>query len=147
MRRSKIVILSMLGLLSLITVGCVKPAGFTFFSASLPAAGITTSGTGPVNTEPSGAVAAIEAQIEHSVVAVNAESVVYDGSGNPVINQLAGTGWIFDESGLIVTNNHVVAGATSVTVTMDDGNVYTAKTVKSDSIDDIAVIDIGVGGL
>ena len=67
--------------------------------------------------------------------------------GHPITNRLDGTGWIVDSNGLIVTNNHVVAGANSVTVTLQNGKTYLAKTVRTDPIDDLAVIDIGTSNL
>lgn len=92
-------------------------------------------------------VASIEAKTRLSVVAIDAETTSYDISGNSVKNRIEGTGWIYDKNGLILTNNHVVENATSITVTLDNGQRYSAKTVRTDPIGDLAVIDIGVDGL
>jgi S1-C subfamily serine protease len=59
----------------------------------------------------------------------------------------AGSGWIFDESGIIVTNNHVVEGATSITVQLSDGRTYTPVSVKADPTTDLAVLKINAGKL
>jgi S1-C subfamily serine protease len=59
----------------------------------------------------------------------------------------AGTGWIFDTQGHIVTNNHVVAGAQTITVTLYDGTKYTATGVQSDTQNDLAVIKISATNL
>ncbi len=53
-----------------------------------------------------------------------------------------GTGWVYDKDGHIVTNSHVVANASSVKVTFNDGNQYDATVVGKDPISDIAVVRI-----
>lgn len=58
------------------------------------------------------------------------------------IQQGQGSGLIFSPDGLILTNAHVVEGATKVTVTLTDGRVYLAEVRGSDEIVDIAVLKI-----
>jgi serine protease Do len=53
-----------------------------------------------------------------------------------------GSGVIFDASGLILTNNHVVSGGGTVSVRLHDGREFTASQVWTDSKTDIAVIKI-----
>jgi serine protease Do len=53
-----------------------------------------------------------------------------------------GTGVIIDKSGIILTNNHVVDGADTVTVRFSDGREYKATEVKTDPHSDLAVIRI-----
>jgi S1-C subfamily serine protease len=53
-----------------------------------------------------------------------------------------GSGFIYNEQGYIVTNNHVVNGTNTVNVTFTDGNVYTANVIGTDHFNDIAVIKI-----
>ena len=62
------------------------------------------------------------------------------GHGRP--EQSAGSGVILDPNGYIVTNNHVVEGATQITVTLSDRREFTAKTVGTDPKTDLAVIKI-----
>ena len=53
-----------------------------------------------------------------------------------------GSGVIIDSDGHIVTNNHVIADAEKITVSLHDGRKYTARVVGTDSKTDIAVIQI-----
>ncbi len=64
-------------------------------------------------------------------------------------SQAAGTGTIMTSSGLILTNNHVIAGATSIEVTVESTGVsYRAAVVGTDATDDIAVLKLaGASGL
>src|SRR3954452_6887142 len=58
-----------------------------------------------------------------------------------------GSGIVFDAAGDIVTNNHVVSGATSFTVTTSSGHRYPARLVGSFAPDDLAVIEVTAPGL
>jgi putative serine protease PepD len=58
-----------------------------------------------------------------------------------------GSGIVFDPRGDIVTNNHVVTGATAFTVTTSTGKRYPAKLVGAFPPDDIAVIRVSGAGL
>ncbi len=53
-----------------------------------------------------------------------------------------GSGFIIDSKGLIVTNNHVVDGATNVKVTLQDGRTFDAKVIGTDPLTDVAVIKV-----
>ncbi|MEF9865753.1 MAG: trypsin-like peptidase domain-containing protein, partial [Oscillospiraceae bacterium] len=59
----------------------------------------------------------------------------------------AGSGVIISEDGYIITNNHVVDGATNIKVTLSDKNSYEAKVIGVDSKTDIAVIKIDAKGM
>ncbi len=60
-------------------------------------------------------------------------------------DQGLGSGVIFDVNGNIVTNAHVVAGASSIRVTLANGRQYRARLVGSYAPDDLAVVSIGTG--
>ncbi len=53
-----------------------------------------------------------------------------------------GSGFIVDPNGTIVTNNHVVKGAKSVSVTLDDGTQLPAKVIGHDARTDVAVLHV-----
>jgi serine protease Do len=58
-----------------------------------------------------------------------------------------GSGFIISPDGYIVTNHHVVDGATQIQVTLHDRRVFPAKVVGVDKLDDLAVIKINATGL
>ncbi len=58
-----------------------------------------------------------------------------------------GSGFILSEDGYIATNNHVVSGATRITVVLDDGTEHMATLIGADSVTDIAVVKIEASGL
>ena len=64
--------------------------------------------------------------------------------GSFFFNQTSGlgSGILVDSEGYILTNNHVVDGATSVSVKLDNGNTVAATVVGKDAIDDLAVIKV-----
>jgi len=92
-------------------------------------------------------IAEVVAKVKPSVVAINTEVITYDIFNQPRTQAGAGSGWIIDESGIIVTNSHVVEGAKKVTVTLSDDQVFEAKMVKTDPRDDLAIIKINAGKL
>jgi Trypsin-like peptidase domain len=59
-------------------------------------------------------------------------------------NSGSGTGFIISETGLILTNKHVVSGDKSATVTLYDGTKIEAKILKKDKVADIALLKIDV---
>ncbi len=75
------------------------------------------------------------------------EVTAYDIFGRPVTQEVAGSGWILDRSGLIATNNHVIDGATSISVTLADNTVLNATLVGADALADLAVLKVDKTGL
>ena len=131
-------------LVSFFMGGCIKLSGFTYFSSSYQGPG---SIYGDGENQYSAEVVELENKIKPSVVKVDAETISCDNAGNSVSSFLAGTGWIIGENGLIATNNHIVEGATKVTVTLDNGLSYIAKNIRADKIDDLAVLEIDADDL
>jgi putative serine protease PepD len=85
-------------------------------------------------------VADLAKKVSPSVVEIVSTS---GGTQNPFgqgHSSSEGTGWIYDSSGHIVTNEHVVDGASSVKVTFSDGSTATATVVGKDASTDIAVL-------
>ncbi|MFJ6798301.1 S1C family serine protease [Streptomyces sp. NPDC091268] len=101
------------------------------------------SGTGingtNVSRSSNGTVAGVAENVSPSVVRIDTRT----GSG-----QGTGSGIVVTADGEIVTNNHVVDGATEIQVTMSDGKKYAAKTVGTDPDKDLALIKLqGASGL
>ena len=92
-------------------------------------------------------IADVVAKVKPSVVAINTEVITYDIFNRPLQQAGAGSGWIIDGDGIIVTNNHVVEGAKSVTVTLADGRTFPAEAVKTDPVNDLAVIKVNAKNL
>jgi len=65
----------------------------------------------------------------------------------PMTPRGKGSGVIFSQDGYILTNNHVAAGATKLTVTTHDGKRYKAKLIGRDPTSDLAVIKIDATNL
>lgn len=57
----------------------------------------------------------------------------------------AGSGWVFDEQGHIVTNAHVVSGADTLRVQFYDGRVASAEVIGMDPLTDVAVVKVSAG--
>ena len=94
-------------------------------------------------------IADVVARVKPSVVAINTKFTDYDLFNRPFTQEAAGSGWIIDKDGIIVTNNHVVEGAESITVTLDDGRTFPAvmNTVATDFLTDLAVFRINAQDL
>jgi S1-C subfamily serine protease len=80
-------------------------------------------------------------QITSKVTTVNPNIII---NGNPLESQSTrlGSGFVYDKSGHIITNNHVVEGAKTVDVRFVDGNIYSANVIGTDQYNDIAVLQI-----
>lgn len=66
------------------------------------------------------------------------------GSGADVTDVGLASGFVIDAAGHIVTNNHVVDGATELDVTFSDGSAATASVVGADPYSDLAVIKVNL---
>jgi len=88
------------------------------------------------------------AVVKPSVVAIDTE-VTVRYFRRSFTQQGAGSGWIISADGYVVTNNHVVAGASSIRVTLDDGRTFQVdpNTVANDPLNDLAVLKIDAQNL
>lgn len=105
-------------------------------TAPAGAGGVT--GTNVSRSE-TGSVAGVARAVSPSIVEISATT----GSGKST-----GSGVIITADGETVTNNHVVAGASEITVRLSDGRTYPAEVVGSDPGKDLALIELrGASGL
>jgi len=92
-------------------------------------------------------VAQIAKQSIPGVVEVDATGVSTQSPvpGSSSSTSAEGTGWVYDSSGHIVTNEHVIDGASSVSVKFSDGSTVKATVVAKDISSDLAVLKVDVG--
>ncbi len=86
-------------------------------------------------------------RISPSVVHITNRAGRADRGTGLVPEQGSGSGFIWDVKGHIVTNNHVVAGADEVDVTLSNGQTFPSEVIGVDSYYDIAVLKIDPEGL
>ena len=93
--------------------------------------------------------AQVAKMVSPSVVVITTEQVVYSQwswYGQSQVESGAGSGVIISSDGYILTCDHVVSGASNITVTIGDDD-YTATVVGEDSTSDVAVLKIDANGL
>jgi S1-C subfamily serine protease len=89
-------------------------------------------------------------KVKNSVVQITTEYKSSSYTSNPLFDTNSansmpakyGSGFVYDKSGYIITNYHVVSSAINIVVTFNDGNSYSAKLVGTDPYGDIAVIKL-----
>jgi S1-C subfamily serine protease len=96
----------------------------------------------------------LQAQVEKvydiasdSVVNITSQVMQYNYFYQAVPQEGTGSGFVYDAQGHIVTNNHVIEGADSITVTLMNGKVFKAKVTGQDPQNDLAVIQINGTGI
>ncbi|MFF5966827.1 S1C family serine protease [Streptomyces collinus] len=93
----------------------------------------SSTSTTVVPSSQKGTVAGVAKAVSPSIVEISADSNAGSSTGSGVI---------ITSGGEIVTNNHVVAGASQIKATTSDGKSYTAKVVGTDSKKDLALIKL-----
>jgi S1-C subfamily serine protease len=93
----------------------------------------SSTSTNVVPSSQKGTVAGVAKAVSPSIVEISATSNAGSSTGSGVI---------ITSGGEIVTNNHVVAGASQIKATTSDGKSYTAKVVGTDSKKDLALIKL-----
>lgn len=129
----------MLALLSALVVASCARAGTvaTVVSSATapPGAGVGALGALPNLRE-------TVAHVSPAVVAVDVNVTSLDFFLRPVEQVAAGSGVIIRPDGYVVTNDHVIAGASSIHVALTDRRVFEARVVGRDSRSDLAVLKI-----
>ena len=91
--------------------------------------------------------AEVYASTVNSVVSINCSAVSTNIFGQQTESASSGSGFIYTADGYIVTNQHVIANASSINVTLYNGDTYPATLVGSDSDYDVAVLKINAKDL
>jgi len=81
-------------------------------------------------------------QASPAVANILTKATEYDFFMDPVPVEGAGSGFVIDAKGYILTNNHVVEGAQSIEVVLGDQSRYPAKVVGADPRNDVALVKI-----
>jgi serine protease Do len=81
--------------------------------------------------------------VSPAVVGITNKAQARDWFNNKVlVEQGVGSGVIIDKSGYIVTNNHVVQGASEIVVSLSDGRSLDGKVLGTDPVTDLAVVKV-----
>jgi len=119
---------------------------------AVPDTSAPSSSTAPTTTPVSNSntpvdfVAAAQ-KVLPSVVEIEIAYGPQGAPGSPSTHAAAGTGWVIREDGLIVTNNHVVESAQTITVILADGTKHTSTAVQTNAGKDLAVVKIAAQNL
>jgi len=127
---------------------------------SLPAAQarqVADDASAQISSQRRTAITAAVARVAPSVVTVQTEVVqavpadfyeqFFGGRSGRRVSPGLGSGFIVRHDGVIVTNAHVVAGASKISVAMRDGTTYSARLLGADETNDLAVIKIDARNL
>ena len=79
-------------------------------------------------------------RVSPSVVHITARAQVFDFFRGVIPNEGTGSGFFYDEAGHIVTNHHVVEGASEIEIILADGTRAPARVIGSDAYSDLAVL-------
>lgn len=91
--------------------------------------------------------AEVYASVVNSAVSINCSATSTNIFGQQTQTASSGSGFIITEDGYVVTNYHVISGASSVQVTLYNGDTYDAAVIGGDSDYDVAVLKIDASGL
>ncbi|MGN6759612.1 MAG: S1C family serine protease, partial [Thermomicrobiales bacterium] len=149
-RWSQLLILPILLVLALASYGFVS-SNQPLTASAAPAAAASSTPVSTASTLPD--IASVAAKVRPATVLIYNYGQTSNGRGIPGqgaqggsgdVPQGAGTGFIIDPTGYIITNNHVVEGAQKLTVTLPppDNRSFTATLVGRDPQTDLAVVKV-----
>ena len=151
--------------IALIACVCIFASGIFGFSGAMIANGISNGSSLGTGTLPEGSgysqvgynletatgsemtIQEIIALNANAVVEIRTEAVATDMWMQQYVTEGAGSGVIISSDGYIMTNNHVISGASKINVTLKGGTSYEATLVGTDSETDVAVLKIKATGL
>jgi serine protease Do len=138
--------LSTIILVAVMLGACATPIASPSPAATSPQSANTPMATSGILSTGSNVLSALDASLENiysqvypSVVNIYA---ILSASSTGSSSEVSGSGFVWDEQGHIVTNNHVIDGARKIEVTFSDGVTVTANVVGADPDSDLAVLQI-----
>jgi putative serine protease PepD len=139
--RIAIVVMTLLATLA-VGVGAGAVVNSTFSESKTVVRQVPVTSAEPAASTSPKSVADVYKQSYKSVVEITVSSNQSNPFGGEEQQQAQGSGFIYDSDGHIVTNDHVVDGATSVSVRFWNGDTYKATVVGVDPSTDLAVIKV-----
>jgi putative serine protease PepD len=103
---------------------------------------VTVETSGPENQPIGVSFADVYASSNEGVVTITTTGVAAAAFGDQEQQTAQGSGFVYDDDGTVVTNQHVVEGADSISVRFWNGKSYRARLVGTDPSTDLAVIDV-----
>lgn len=130
-------------------VGAVTAGGIVAITDDDPAPAESTA-TAAAATDPNVSspvvepttIAELVAAVRPSVVSIHTSVSQPDIFGREIEGQAAGSGWVLSADGIIVTNSHVVEGASEIAVDFSDGSESTASVISAHPESDLAVLQV-----
>jgi putative serine protease PepD len=105
---------------------------------------VTAADAAPVASSGSLTVAEVYERASQSVVEITTSAVQASPFGGEGARQAQGSGFVYDDEGHVITNQHVVDGAAEVTVRFANGDEHDATVVGTDPSTDLAVLKVDV---
>lgn len=138
---------SLIFLLMMLT--CFSIFALTLFSDSVSAQSISGKSLGLFGNGNNSLLNDVFNKVKDSVVQITTEyqpsqssNQFFDTGNNNPQSVKFGSGFVYDKNGYIITNYHVISSATAITVTFNDGNVYSSKLVGTDPYGDVALLKL-----
>jgi 2-alkenal reductase len=139
---SKIHKTSWLMIIALLVAGCAADQPLTSnsnASTSIPTSPPSTPLPAPANvTDEQAVLVDLYRRVNPAVVNITG----YGQQGREVIKQSQGSGFVYDQAGHIVTNDHVIRNAEQVEIAFASGSMYTAEIIGQDPHSDLAVLKV-----
>ena len=139
--RTAIVVMTLLATLA-VGVGAGAVVNSTLSDSKTVVRQVPVTNAEPAASTSPLSVAEVYSRAHRAVVEITVSSSQENPFGGQEQQQAQGSGFVYDANGHIVTNEHVVDGASSVSVRFWNGDTYKATVVGSDPSTDLAVIKV-----